>query len=435
MSRRSLLACGLVLGLSASLAVACGPFFPWQLLDDRAATLQATPNNSFAWEAAHLLPPPGDHLAAVETDDPWDDTAPEKARAAAEQEGLAPAQAALIARMRAAEDATAAYVAGAGLPAAVRLYTAGAVAFRQDEAEQAADRFRAVLALPPADGAPRATWAAFMLGRLQAADGDDTAAARSFAQTRALAGGGAPDPLGLAVASFGEEARLHLERARGLVAEGDLPAANRNAYADELAQAVALYAAQTVRSSRGGVESLRMVAEDVLEIDKPQAASGKLQAAVTRPLVQRLLVAYALARIPEEDTAGPILQRLVAAIEHAGMPPSAADRLAALAYRTGRYELATRLVTGVPGPLAAWVRAKLALQQGDLANAAAAYAEASRAFPAATLDAANRRLVTGEQATLPGARPVCRCAGAIAAGGLDLLGRRRAHRRARADGG
>ena len=57
------------------------------------------------------------------------------------------------------------------------------------------------------------------------------------------------------------------------------------------------------------------------------------------------------------------------------------------------------------GPLAAWVRAKLALQRGDLAAATAAYAEAAQAFPdTAPLDDANRRLVVGERGTLTLAR-------------------------------
>ena len=56
----ALLLCG------ASLAVACGPDFPWQLLTDRVGTLRGTPANSFAYEAAHLVPSPRDKLQAIE---------------------------------------------------------------------------------------------------------------------------------------------------------------------------------------------------------------------------------------------------------------------------------------------------------------------------------------------------------------------------------
>jgi tetratricopeptide (TPR) repeat protein len=62
------------------------------------------------------------------------------------------------------------------------------------------------------------------------------------------------------------------------------------------------------------------------------------------------------------------------------------------------------MASAADGPLAAWVKAKLALHRGDLDAAAARYAEASRAFPDAPLDAANRTLLLGEQGTLTLAR-------------------------------
>ena len=46
-------------------------------------------------------------------------------------------------------------------------------------------------------------------------------AAHAFARTRTLALDEAPDPLVLAVASYGEEARLHLNRAQGLTEDED----------------------------------------------------------------------------------------------------------------------------------------------------------------------------------------------------------------------
>jgi hypothetical protein len=49
-----------------------------------------------------------------------------------------------------------------------------------------------------------------MLGRLHAIEGRRAEAIASFTKARALAVGGAPDPLGLAVASYGEQARLML---------------------------------------------------------------------------------------------------------------------------------------------------------------------------------------------------------------------------------
>ena len=49
-----------------------------------------------------------------------------------------------------------------------------------------------------------------------------------------------------------------------------------------------------------------------------------------------------------------------------------ADRVAALAYRIGRYDLAQSLASRLDTALAWWVRAKLALRQGDSVQAAQA---------------------------------------------------------------
>ncbi len=49
-----------------------------------------------------------------------------------------------------------------------------------------------------------------MLGRIQQLNGEFDAARKSFQTVRARAQAGAPDPMGLAVASLGEEARIDL---------------------------------------------------------------------------------------------------------------------------------------------------------------------------------------------------------------------------------
>ena len=83
-------------------------------------------------------------------------------------------------------------------------------------------------------------------------------------------------------------------------------------------------------------------------------------------------------------------------------------RLAALSYRTGRYDLAAKLAAESSSPLAEWVKAKIALQKGDLAAAAAHYAAASKGFPEARdtnqLDSDNANLVVGETGRCRGLR-------------------------------
>ena len=412
MSNPRLLAAAIALMLGATVALACGPEFPWQLLDNRSATLTATPSNSFAYEVSHLIPPPTDPLKAVE----FDEFQASEAMATfeeAENAGLSREQSNAITAMRVADTDEDAFAKGAIVPAAQRLYTAGAVDFGKKEDDTALARFQAVLNLPPDDAQARAVWAAFMIGRVQKRAGDADKAREAFAHTRALALKGVPDPLGLAVASYGEEARLHLEAAAALLDDnGDLPVEPDAVatYGREIAAAAALYAEQAARGSDSGVQSLRVIAEQLL--DGPE----RISATVSDPLVQRLLVAYVLSHYsnapqqtaqpdPNAPTTAaapdPVFVTLVETIERAGLDhPVGADRLAALAYRIGRYDLAATLAQKTASPLASWVKAKLALQKGDLAGAAGFYSEAASSFsandPASPLEDASAKLLTGE---------------------------------------
>jgi cellulose synthase operon protein C len=429
--RRIIIGAGLFLA-GASVAIACGPYFPWQLLDDRTVTLQATPHNSFAYEASHLVTPT-DHLKAIELGyAPVDNLNFASELADAEKVGLTADQAAQIEAMRGAGDA--AYEKGAGLPEAVRLYTAGAVAFHATDLASAARRFAAVLALAPKEQRLRATWAAYMAGRVAAIPNDRMKTEAMFRLTRSLAAQGAPDPLGLAVASFGEEARFHYDGANTLLvapAENapvagqsipdnptfkgySLPDGQAASYRDGMTRAAQLYAEQAARGSDEGIQSLRMVAEDIL------ADPDRIDAAMPSPILERVVVIYALAWLTDGtgdygsiNDAGtrvsgvapnPALAPLVGAIEKfAGPNPAGADRLAALCYRIGRYDLAARMADKASSPLAGWVKAKLALQKGDLAAAARHYAVATKGFPT-DLDGGNVHRIAGEAGTLALAR-------------------------------
>src|SRR5712692_5633139 len=413
--------------LSVPIALACGPDFPWQLLSNRAGTLRETPKNSFAFEAAHLVAPPKDKLKAVENDFTSSDSLAVE-RSKAESEGLSGQQAGLVQSIRMQTSGDVAFQEGAALPLSVRLYTAGAVDFRRGNLSTATQRFQAILKLPTNDQSPRATWAAYMVGQTYARAGEVDKAAAAFQLTRILAIGGAPDPLGLAVASYGEEARLHLARAASyLTGPGStLPAERRDDYRREIAAAVILYAEQAARGSVSGVNSLRTIAQQLLQPDPRHCSQTDcLNASIGDSTVQRLVVAYALARLEDMpaygepidagrqfhrvEPNGPVRNLLWAMtkgsrVEHV----AGADRLAALAYGSGEYDLARQLADKTTGPLASWVRAKLALQQGDLKRAAAFYAEASKAFPPAgeppVLDDGNVKLLTGESAVLALAR-------------------------------
>lgn len=455
--RRFVVAGALVLAAAAT-AWACGPYFPTQLLDDRAGTLKATPANSFAFEAARLVKPV-DGLKANEIS-PWARQGADPAELTPEESaGLTPDQVAAVRAMRQAADGDNAYAAGEGLPEAVRLYTAGAVIYRkadpwcgprepasdnygepapapvpcdQDvsaELAKAAARFQAILDLPAGEGAIRSVWAAYMLGQVHAARAELEPARKAFALARQRAAAGDPDPAGLAVDSYGEEARLYLSAAGCHWADfydkaGCIP---RMDPAD-VKRMAALYTEQAARGSGIGVISLAMIANWSL---RDPARAGVMAA---DPLVRRLMVSYALARLddtieadPNSETsyaveeqatgvsgvtdaargapqvsADPRIVALLGIVENGPDAVDGADRLAALSYRAGRYDLAARFAAAADTPMAEWVKAKLALRAGDLKEAAAAYARAAQAFPQTGegLDPESARLIKGEQGVL-----------------------------------
>ncbi|CAB3875406.1 hypothetical protein LMG26858_02946 [Achromobacter anxifer] len=443
-NRKSLAALLLLTG--AGIVIACGPEFPAQLLDDRAGTLRATPANSFDYEAARLVDAGGDALPARPAREMPETDYRQSILPEDRDPALTPAQRATTRAMRAQPDGDRAYALGAGLPEAVRLYTAAAVdtqAARGPEAERALEqaraRYRAILQLPPQEAAARSVWAAYMLAEIgdeaQLAAGDDAAqrlaTAQAYARVRQLARDGAPDPLQLAVASYGQEARLSLAGSQGQCNYDELVNAEPCMDAipsDSLKHAVRLYAEQAARDSASGTASLRMLAQWAL--DDP----ARTRRLIDDPVAQRLLVAYALARVGDivdgrpdsatdpyatydatgqigyadaaqgrDVTPNPTLQSLVTALETLDLSQvPEADRVAALAYRIGRYDLAQQLAGRLDTALAWWVRAKLALRQGDTQAAAHAYAQAASAFPRAdgSVEASGAARLLGEQGVL-----------------------------------
>ena len=423
-NRKSLAKFVLLTGaIAAGIVVACGPDFPAQLLDDRSGTLYSTPANSFRFEASHLVVP-SDKLQARESgllpDGSYrSDAIPEDFDGA-----LTPEQRAIARAMRALPDGDQAYAAGAALPEAARLYTAAAVDIRgtaipdRDAAiTRARARLQAILDLPTAEGSARSAWAAYVLAEIGDGLTSDTGAkpldisSQAYARTRQLVRDGAQDPLGLAIASYGQQARQYLAGPDGMCTYVDL--VNGAPCTDDISgpamkEAIRLYAEQAARGSSDGQASLRLVADWAL------SAPARASRLIDDPISQRLLVAYALSRVgdivdgkPDSafdtfatfDTTGqrgyadaatgtpnvtpnPVLQALVKALDTQDVRRiQDADRVAALAYRVGRYDLAQALASRLDTALAWWIRAKLAIRQGDMQQAAQAYARAAAAFP------------------------------------------------------
>ncbi|MFJ2538195.1 hypothetical protein [Pseudomonas sp. NPDC087614] len=363
----------LSLSLPLGSALACGPDFPMRLLDNRGQTLADLPEGNFNFEVSRL----GKTIAGLKnvtaaTHNPNDlygeASEPNEARDKAEQVGLSAEQQTLVKQLRGLTDARQVEVQGASLPAEVRLYVAGAVAFATGDHQRAVDYFGKLLALPADQRPLRSTWAAYSLGRTWFAmsrevDDADQALEQSrqaFRQTRQMSIDGFSDPLELGVASLGEEARV-------LRTAGDWSGA------------IELYEAQNLHGSAVGYTSLKQVMNELAEL--PEAELAKL---LQRKAVQQLVTASLISRVGWSfDEQPPNEKKLIKLLQNSTRGSlENADRLAALNYQQGDYASAKAFLENAgDGGLAWWLRAKLAVRDGDKNAAAAAYAKAAQAFP------------------------------------------------------
>ncbi len=363
----------LLLSVAISLSssgYACGPDFPLRLLENRSLTMAEMPESNFKFEAQHLLKPQSGLPIAEGTYD-FTSNDPEsitKARDEVEQKGLSPAQRTLVLQLRSLSPSE--IIATTGISAELRLYLAGAAAFKQGDDAAAQGYFQQVLALPANAQTQHTLWALYSLGRSQARQGDQAAAALSFQQVRARVIAGAPDDLNLALASLGEEARLY---------KND----------QNWGKAVQLYAAQAAQGDASGITSLQFVARGLMALPSEQ-----LQPLLSDVLIERLLTVWLLSNFSEYGYKQPVFgnlnpaqrlyyQQVVQVLAQAkNIQPVQAERLAALMYQNGDYDSAKRMLPAAGnGGLAWWVRAKIALREGKLDDARAAYAKAAAAFP------------------------------------------------------
>ncbi|MFJ7282698.1 hypothetical protein [Pseudomonas sp. NPDC099000] len=363
---RHLLCLGLSLPLGSALA--CGPDFPMRLLDNRAQSLAELPEGNFQFEINRL-----GHMIAglknVETSSySLEATDYAEQRDKAEQAGLTVEQQALVKQLRALTDAHQVDTQGASLPAELRFYLAGAVAFNAGDHALAAEYFQKVLALPADQRALRSTWAAYSLGRTLFAMSAEADAApdllaqarKAFEQALQLSVEGFNDPLELGVASLGEQARV--ARTAG-----------------DWNNAINLYAAQNRHGSAVGYTSLKLLMADLLAMPEAQLTEllkGKpVQQLVTASLISRL--GWSFGEQPPNELK---LIKLLQSSTRGSLDN--ADRLAAMNYQQGDYASAKAFLEHAgDGGLVWWLRAKLALRDGDKNAAAAAYAKAAQAFP------------------------------------------------------
>jgi hypothetical protein len=357
----------LSLSLPLGSALACGPDFPMRLLDNRDRSLAELPEGNFSFEVSRL----GQAIKGLKNVSQTVSTETSdyaEQRSQAEQAGLTDEQQGLVKQLRSLTDARQVEAQGTSLPTELKLYLAGAVAFGAGDHGLAVEYFQKVLALPKEQRTLRSTWAAYSLGRAlfamssQAGTGPELLAQsrQAFEQTRQLSIDGFSDPLELGVASLGEEARV--ARTTG----------NWN-------QAIELYATQNLHGSAVGYTSLKLLMADLAAMPEVQLAEllkGKpVQQLVTAALISRL--GWSFGDQPPNE------QKLIKLLQNStrgGLDN--ADRLAAMNYQQGDYASAKAFLEHAgDGGLAWWLRAKLAVREGDKNAAAAAYAKAAQAFP------------------------------------------------------
>ncbi|TYR91911.1 hypothetical protein FYK38_04255, partial [Serratia marcescens] len=373
---RRLLPLAMLIGAALALPLngyACGPDFPNRLLIDRNGTLLYMPEGNFAFEAGRLVP--SDKQLPH-----WQAPPPPMPPKPMPQSPETVA----IGKMRAAktvEEADA--VNTQGLSNAARLYQLGAVAFASHD-PRATEYFQQVLKLPAAEQGDWGLRAQYSLGRVLMNDhgtpmneSDEAAPAANhppkaeleqalaaFQQVIERVKSGAADPDQLALSSLGQQARIHL-------------------WLGDVAPAAHLYAQQAAQGDPSGGQSLQYVSSFLVNPDHLET----LKQVIGDPLIQQLVTIELFARsgnLQMADTDGngrsaQIISQILALLDgtvKSGFAGS--DRLAALAYRSGQYPMAASLLKNAgDSGLAWWLRAKMALRDGDVKAATAAYAKAA----------------------------------------------------------
>jgi hypothetical protein len=393
--------------LGGRCVLACGPFFPNQLLFSGDTGVLSLPQGDFNYELTSLnarakpaglkfvVPPSGQDvygqsaaadvadlrqaLAAAGTDERVGERLVRQYQAfrgalagyCREMEGWRAAGAYRPSARAEPRPVLHVQVPG-GLPGEFADYASGLVAFHEGRLDDARGAWRRVLDRPAAERRYRSTWAAYMLGK-STLERDPVRAARYFEMTRALAAGGFSDSLGLAASSIGWQGRAELNRKR-------------------YREALLLYMAEYATGSPTAETSLLWTVDAAFAAGR-EAVESLAGDAACRRVVAAYLVAGQKYTLPSRaaqpdgaDWRGGAVDAWAAALDAQHVQGAeGADRLAWAAYMTGRYPLAQRFADRgrADAPMILWVRAKLLLRAGKLEEAAPLLARAAAAFPVA----------------------------------------------------
>lgn len=359
-----------LLGAGAVL-LACGPNFPNRLLLMGDAAVMSAPRAEFRREIERVLPTAPPRFKAIEPAS-GTDVYRQSIEVDVSDLRMAMGDAAAVgvidryaAVRKAARGSAAVGEIPVEVPVEFGLYLRGVIEFHDGHLEEARAVWNEVLRLPEAQRRWRSVWASYMMGTSYL-EREPVVAAGWFQGTRALAGEGFSDNLGLAAASLGWEARAELD-------SGNIGGAMR------------LYLEQAATGDSSALLSLRHVSAGVIQQEKID-----LDALVKDVPTRWVLLAY-LVSIHGNGAPGiegdrsAFVSSFLGALEKSGsLDLASADRLAWAAYQAGDFATAERWLKLAPdgAPVAMWLRAKLLLRAGKLDEAAAMLARASKAFPA-----------------------------------------------------
>ncbi|MFZ4789540.1 MAG: tetratricopeptide repeat protein [Candidatus Competibacteraceae bacterium] len=380
---------------------ACGPFLPSRILTEKDSDFLELPYSTFAYEAKRVpapYPPPFRAVAPTVGDSDTLGTAQAKQTEALDLDALAKAlettqpdsaqRQKILAGYTTVRQALTAHAQRMvewkeqlwsgmpdekpppqpapapaltvpdGLPGEFADYLRGAIAYRQNQPDAARSAWQALLQRPADQRRNRSTWAAYMLGRSYLPD-NPAEARRWFQQTRELAKEGYADRLGLAAASLGWEAQLDLQQGH-------------------YAPALEAFRVQLEAGDASAPISLLLATRRTVAKANPEARAE----CVKNPAARRLVTGYLLSASLLKDSPDTVTTWLNS-LKNVDAPAEDADRLAWAAYEAGHFELARGWLTKAPAqaPIAQWLRAKLLLRDGKVAEALPLIAEVAVYFP------------------------------------------------------
>jgi tetratricopeptide (TPR) repeat protein len=230
------------------------------------------------------------------------------------------------------------------VPEEFSLYLQGAIYYQADKPANAINAWLKLLNLPASQRQYRSVWAMYMLGNCAKLHRPHIAPL-CYQRTRELALEGFRDSLGLAAASYGQEAAVCL---------------NEKQYH----KAIQLYLLQDQTGNRSAVGSLLLVCSKVFDQGDPKV----LDSLVKQPNSRDVLMAYAISFNRISDSFCP-QQILVNSIEQASLETvHGAERVAMIAYQAGDFEKAKRWlsVADMDRLLSRRIRAKILLREGNI---------------------------------------------------------------------